>query len=317
MMKGGSVVQEASSAGLDIAGLTDESATLDFKRGFDPKKNSEWCELIKDIVAMANSGGGRIVIGVNDDGVRSDEDLTDFLKVDLADITNKIHKYTEQQFANFRVDAADISGSSVAVLSIDSVRYPIVFSAPGEYETAPGNRKSAFAKGTTYFRHGAKSEPGTSDDLRNALERELVRVKDFWLAGITKVVEAPSDSEIRVVQADVSVVRSDSAQPIRLTDRGDGPIFKVVDNDQLYPYRAKELLKRLHDLVGPKQISSYDIRLARRTHQVDSNPNYSYQGRFGSRQYSEAFVEFLVSEYRRDHQCFHKLREISRLGTKP
>jgi hypothetical protein len=306
-------MQEALGVGFDVASLRNESDILDFKMGFDPVKSSDWCELIKDIVSMANSGGGQIVIGVNDDGTRSGEDVSGFLAVDPADITNKIHKYTEQQFAEFRVDSVGMGGSSIAVMSIGGVRYPLVFSAPGEYENTMGKSKSAFAKGTVYFRHGAKSEPGTSDDLRDSLERELGRVKDFWLTGITKVVEAPAGSEIHVVQADVSVGHSDSTQQIRLTDQGNGPLFRVVDNDQLYPYRTKELLKRLDDLLGPKKIGSYDILMARRAHSVDSNPNYSYQGRFGSRQYSEAFVEFLASEYSGDEQCFQKLRDASRL----
>jgi len=126
------------------------------------------------------------------------------------------------------------------------------------------------------------------------------------------VVEAPTDSEIHVIRTDVSIGHSDAVQPIRLTDRGDGPLFKVVDNDQLYPYRAKELLKRLDELLGPKTVGSYDVLLGRRAHKVDSNPNFSYQGRFGSRQYSEAFVEFLMNEYARDGQCFQKLRDASR-----
>jgi hypothetical protein len=41
-----------------------ESAELEFKAAFDPASPSEWCELIKDIVAMANSGGGLIVFGI-------------------------------------------------------------------------------------------------------------------------------------------------------------------------------------------------------------------------------------------------------------
>lgn len=129
------------------------------------------------------------------------------------------------------------------------------------------------------------------------------------------MVEALPDSEIHVIRTDVSIGHSDAVQPIRLTDRGDGdgPLFKVVDNDQLYPYRAKELLKRLDELLGPKTVGSYDVLLARRAHKVDSNPNFSYQGRFGTRQYSEAFVEFLMDEYARDGQCFQKLRDASRL----
>lgn len=42
-------VQEAQS----------ESAGLEFKSGFDPRSQQDWCEVIKDIVAIANSEGER------------------------------------------------------------------------------------------------------------------------------------------------------------------------------------------------------------------------------------------------------------------
>ncbi len=41
-----------------------ESKYLDFKSSFNPDSAGEWCELIKDIVAMANTGGGIIIIGL-------------------------------------------------------------------------------------------------------------------------------------------------------------------------------------------------------------------------------------------------------------
>jgi hypothetical protein len=45
-----------------------ESRTLDFKEHFDPEVGAEWPELVKDLVAMANSGGGLIVVGVCNNG---------------------------------------------------------------------------------------------------------------------------------------------------------------------------------------------------------------------------------------------------------
>lgn len=50
------------------ANAKSESKSLDFKSAFDPDRPADWCELLKDIVAMANSGGGTILIGVADDG---------------------------------------------------------------------------------------------------------------------------------------------------------------------------------------------------------------------------------------------------------
>jgi hypothetical protein len=46
-----------------VAAAQGETRSIDFKEHFDPKELSEWLELIKDLVAMANSGGGLILIG--------------------------------------------------------------------------------------------------------------------------------------------------------------------------------------------------------------------------------------------------------------
>lgn len=74
---------------IDIDTVAGESATVDFKLSFDPKSKGEWCELIKDIVAMSNSGGGSIVVGVDDDGNPStNSDIAPLLAVDPADVTN-------------------------------------------------------------------------------------------------------------------------------------------------------------------------------------------------------------------------------------
>jgi len=45
-----------------------ESKHLDFKRSFDSDSAADWCEVLKDIAAFANSGGGNILVGVNNDG---------------------------------------------------------------------------------------------------------------------------------------------------------------------------------------------------------------------------------------------------------
>jgi hypothetical protein len=310
------MTEEMDSSTL-FGGAAEERAALDFKSQFDPQQTADWCELIKDVIAMANSGGGRIVIGVNDDGSPSGADVVAFLNLDSADVSNKLHKYTEEHFSDFRVSSGTLLGQTVAILDVRAVRFPIVFSAPGQYEFAPGRQKTAFGKGTIYFRHGSKSEPGSSADLRDALDRELARVKEFWLQGITRVVEAPPGSEIQIVQTAVSLVPpSPDTQNIRLTNAGDGPEFKVVDNDQLYPHRVTELLKRLAEVIGSKVANSFDIQQVRKCHEIDDNPNFSHKGRFTTRQYSEAFIEWIASEYSKDQQFFQKSREACRVRNK-
>ena len=136
-----------------------ENESDDFKSSFDPTAPQYWCELIKDIVAMANSGGGIIVIGVNDDGSPAAINLQHVMASDPVIIVDKFKKYTDQHVAGFCLYCATRRGYPVAAISVSPVRIPIVFTAPGTYDVGGGKQKTAFSKGTVYFRHGAKSEP--------------------------------------------------------------------------------------------------------------------------------------------------------------
>jgi hypothetical protein len=293
--------------------VQNETKEVDFKAQFDHQSRQDWCELIKDIIAMANSGGGSIIIGVRDDGTPSKVDVTSFLQLDLADITNKIHTYTEQQFASFRIEAGIKGGHPVAMLRVSGVRIPIVFTSPGTYPTGIKSQITAFSKGTVYFRHGPKSEPGNSEDLREALEREVGRLKDFWLQGIAKVVAAPPGSTVQVVQQEVSLLDSPEATPIRLTTDETAPAFKAIQADKLYPYRRKEVLELLEKRIGNKVAGPHDILCVRRVYKIDSNPTFSYRSQWSPQQYSDAFLEWLVKQYNADSLFFQKTREVYRI----
>jgi predicted HTH transcriptional regulator len=71
-----------------------ESKHLDFKASFDSDSAQDWCEVTKDIVAMANSGGGLIVVGVSDNGRNSGADVSSFASVDPAVITLPTSTFT-------------------------------------------------------------------------------------------------------------------------------------------------------------------------------------------------------------------------------
>jgi hypothetical protein len=296
---------------LDIEGVESESAQLDFKASFDPDSKRDWCELTKDLVAMANSGGGSILVGVNDDGIPSRVDAQRILNLDPAQMTDKLHSHTGQQFSEFTISAVQRQGHQVALISIGAARIPLCFVRPGQYEL-DGRTKSAFAQGTVYFRHGAKSETGTTDDFRESIERELQRVRAFWLSGIAKVVEAPTGSTVSVDPPEVSLQGGDTATPIRLTTQDGAQTFKVIEFDTLYPYRQKELVAKLRAELGGAAVTSHYIQVIRRLNDVDKNPNYSGQSKYGSRQYSEAFVEWLVASFRSDNNFFRLQLEAFR-----
>jgi hypothetical protein len=162
-----------------------ESAELDFKATFDPTAPHDWCELIKDVVAMANSGGGIVVFGVNDDGTPATGDLKAIQELDPATVVDKIKKYTDQHFADFSLCSGTRQGVPIEILIVSAVSIPIVFTSPGTYDIGGGKQRTAFSRGTVYFRHGAKSDPGTSGDLRGA--RSTVSSAGSEALGLTEL----------------------------------------------------------------------------------------------------------------------------------
>jgi len=325
------------TSNLDL--LTGEAPSLDFKAYFDPQSKGDWCELIKDIIAMTNSGGGIIIVGVNDDGTTAvGSDVAPLLAVDPADVTNKIHSYTHQHFASFDIVPDVRHGKPVALIDVKSSDIPIVFTAHGGYE-APGGKgqKAAFVKGSVYFRHGTKSEPGTTDDLREAIDRRLEQVKGFWLNGIGKIMTAPAGSEVHVIQRAVTLTNSENAAPVRLATDGNAetlsinnvtlrdspdatairltndenaPTLSVMQADKLYPYRQKELLKRLSEVVAGKvTISSHDLHCVRRMHNIDDDPMFSYQAQHSPRKYTDGFVKWLLDKHAENPQFFQEARD--------
>jgi hypothetical protein len=228
----------------------------------------------------------------------------------------------------------------VVVFNIGPSRIPIVFTAHGAYGAPGGGQKTAFVKGSVYFRHGAKSEPGTTDDLRQALERELEVVKDFWLQGIGKVMAAPAGSTVQIVQHDMAIRGSadaavrlttdDGAQSvrlenvalrdvpdataIRLTRDENAPALSVVQADRLYPFRQTKLLKKLAERVGkPKAVSGHDLQCVRRAHAIDDDPNFTHQAQYSPRKYSDSFLDWLVEQVVADPLFFHNARDACRV----
>src|SRR5688572_23155559 len=271
-----------------------ESRYVDFKESFDPRSPRDWCEVVKDVVAIGNSGGGVIVFGLLGDGTPSGADLTAVSSLDPAVIRDEVYRYTHQQLPAIRILDGQKDGHPVVGLLVPSNPTPAAFEQAGTYPIDGGKQKSAFSKGTVYFRHGAKSEPGTTEDFRKAIERRLEAVRKEWAAGVKKVVSAPSGSQVEVVPSNVVQSADPSAIPIRLSDDPDAPVYRVLDVDDQYPYRQKELIAELNRRRPNLRANSFDILSVRRTHNIDSDLRYCHTGRFASPQYSEAFVEWFA-----------------------
>jgi hypothetical protein len=287
-----------------------ESKSIEFKESLNVDSQGEWLEVIKDMVAIANSGGGVILIGVDNHGIPTGIDAVPLLEFDSADITNKIHKYTGIQFSEFEVIEEEKAGSKVVMIRIQSVSVPIVFTKPGTYDSGGGKQKTAFGVGTIYFRHGAKSEPGNTDDIRKAIERQLEIIRKDWIRGVRKVVTAPQGSKI-IVASGQEFRESDSphATPIRIVDDASAPAYRKVHFDLSHPHRLKELIQRLNEkLDGKGVVGTYEILCLRRLYDLDGNTDFCHKPRFASMQYSDAFIDWIMKQVEKNPRFLEETR---------
>jgi hypothetical protein len=306
-----------------------EENNLEFKESFDASSLQEWCEIIKDIVALANSGGGLIVFGVNDDGESVDCDIDSILAIDNAAIIDKINTYTGIQFDRFQMYEYTRDGERVAILSIQTSDYPMVFICEGGYRDHRGKDKRAFSKGTVYFRHGAKSEPGTTRDIENFVSRKISEIKAYWFDGIKQVVEAPVGYKVQVLppevyestspnaisikitnDPDAQVYRKGSNSSIKLVNDDKAPSFHAVNTDELYPHKFSAVVGILNKALGEEIINRYDILSLIYAHNLKKHPNLYFRSKFATTsQFSDAFIAWVVEEYKKDRMFFERARK--------
>ena len=184
-----------------------ESKQIEFKEAFNVASKQDWCEITKDVVAIANSGGGLILFGVNSQGAPIGTDLTALRAVDPATIADHIQPYTGTQIADLEVTEASKLGHKLLAWLVGPAGMPMVFGKPGTYPVEGGKQNTAFSRGTIYFRHGAKSEPGTTEDIARALERKLESIRKDWLSGVRKVVHAPAGSRVTLLPPERPAIR--------------------------------------------------------------------------------------------------------------
>jgi hypothetical protein len=281
-----------------------ENATRSSKR-VALRETVDYVELVRDLAAMANSGGGVIVL----DGVAGvDEEL----------IHEQLERYAEPEFEGFTVDAVTRGGRPSAAVVVDEVRNtPLVFVRQGRYRDAAGVEHVAFARGGLYFRHGAKSEPASGDDVRDFIRRQLEATRTQWLANIRQVMHAPDGAEVAVIE---TAERDEEGRPtlIRLTTDPHAPLYGQVDPDQSHPYRQKEAIREVNVRLGEGTVNAFDVLSVRRVHAIseETRPEFVHVPKFGSPQYSDAFVDWLAAEYQRDPEFFANAK-ARYLATRP
>jgi len=159
-----------------------------------------------------------------------------------------------------------------------------------------------------YFRHGAKSEPATQEDLRDCIERNIDRRREAWLENIREVMEAPAGSQIQVVPP--TGAGNQEGDAVRLVgESGDATPSRLVNPDETHPYRMTEVVDRVNQRLDEVEINQYDLVSVNKVHNIKENDVFCHDPKFGSTQYSKALVDWIVEQYQDGSDFFQKNRD--------
>jgi hypothetical protein len=277
------------------AGAKRSSKRVELKDRFDPDTAGAWLELVRDVAALANSGGGVVVLRGDVEEERLHEELA---------------RYAEPEFEAFELHGITRGGRRATAVVIEGVsNTPLVFTRAGRYRSTEGDEHVAFSRGGLYFRHGAKSEPATGADVRDFIKRQLDATRSQWLANIRQVMHAPDGAEVAVIE---TAERDDEGRPtlIRLTTDPHAPLYGQVDPDRSHPYRQKEVIREVNARLAGEVVNAFDVLSVRRVQTIteETRPEFVHVPKFGSPQYSDAFVDWLVGEHERDDDFFSRAK---------
>jgi predicted HTH transcriptional regulator len=163
-----------------------ESAKLDYKLTLDLSDTAHKVEVAKDLVAMANTAGGYVVLGVRDDGTMAGLAPQDISRIDEAVVRKVVGAYIGTSLELFVDCPVEWAGRQFGIITVlRSPRSPVVFEHDGQY-SVPSSKKNhtAFRAGDVFVRHGSSSERWNQNDVQTIYSRIVARERDRWTAEV-------------------------------------------------------------------------------------------------------------------------------------
>lgn len=184
----------------ELLGLAAEHAELDFKTTLDLSDPGHRLGLLKDLIAMANSGtGGYVVVGANEDGTAATEHaLIDPRQFDSADLAQQVarHVITAPIVTS---QTHEVNGHPMVLIHVapNDSGLPAIISSTGEY--AIGKRmKVILVEGVLYVREGTRNVAATDAHWPQLLSRYrsgvVAETREHIDVLIAKVVDGLGES---------------------------------------------------------------------------------------------------------------------------
>lgn len=178
---------------LTLIGLGREEEGLDYKRGYDlagKRSGKDKLEVVRDVVAMANTRGGYIVLGVDEEPSSTGDryatnglDEEDLKALDVDVLKSQVEGYLGTALT-LRLQVhrlGEFGGRSFALIHVpESPESPLVMEKSGQYAGEGGRTKAVFHQGDVYVRRGASTCKANQTDMRELFSKVRRREKERW-----------------------------------------------------------------------------------------------------------------------------------------
>lgn len=157
---------------VELVQLGAEHAELDFKSTLDLSDAAHRLGLVKDIIAMANAGGGYIVVGAYDDGTpATDQEQPKGQGFDSADLAQLVARYVAASpVVTSQTHTLEARTHILIFVAPPSDSLPLLVSKPGEFEVE-GRKKTVLQQGVLYIREGTRTVTATESHWAQLLSR--------------------------------------------------------------------------------------------------------------------------------------------------
>jgi hypothetical protein len=230
-----------------------EGMKLEYKEDLDPTGPKDRLALVREVVAMANAEGGRVLVGVRDDGTVIGVPEADRPHWDPAVIGDLLDSFVNPEHVEVRIsfngEGCPAGRSVVELVVTQHQAPPLVLCKDGNH---PGADSPMFRKGVVLVRHNTKVEPARRSDFLRWREDLRNRI----LQQFQMVVEAPETAHLRMV-ADAEVRDEPQYLLSRAVDLFRQRREKLLDGDDLlYLFENRTTLDLTTDDVAELLIQS-------------------------------------------------------------
>lgn len=177
--------------------MAGEGTTGELKSTFDPSSRRTKLQIVRHLVALANSGGGTLDFGYTETETIGIP-LSDAKQLDGARMGDLASSYVAPGIVRVShefIPLADSERVGVRLTVEPSGQFPLVVSKTGDY---PGGSEPIFKVGDIYVRHGAKSERADYQDLVQIIKRAIEADRGVLAKALNDLVRFPPGTEVEV-----------------------------------------------------------------------------------------------------------------------